>query len=70
MPRQRTARLPVLDAPVRRGEGPSSRTGRAFRARLVAGVLVLVSLGLITVYFRESSEGPLHAAQRIGVSVL
>jgi rod shape-determining protein MreC len=33
-------------------------------------VLVLVSLGLITVYFRESSEGPLHAAQRIGVSVL
>ncbi|MGH3015697.1 MAG: rod shape-determining protein MreC [Gaiellaceae bacterium] len=70
MPRQRTARLPVLDAPVRRGEGPSSRTGRAFRARLVAAVLVLVSLGLITVYFRESSEGPLHAAQRIGVSVL
>jgi rod shape-determining protein MreC len=36
----------------------------------VAAVLVLVSLGLITVYFRESSEGPLHAAQRIGVSVL
>jgi len=33
-------------------------------------VLVLLSLGLITVYFRESSEGPLHAAQRIGVSVL
>jgi rod shape-determining protein MreC len=60
----------VLDAPVRRGEGPSSRTGRAFRARLVAAVLVLVSLGLITVYFRESSDGPLHTAQRIGVSVL
>jgi rod shape-determining protein MreC len=33
-------------------------------------VLVLVSLGLITVYFRESSDGPLHTAQRIGVSVL
>jgi rod shape-determining protein MreC len=31
---------------------------------------VLVSLALITVYFRESNEGPLHAAQRIGVSVL
>lgn len=31
---------------------------------------MLVSLGLITVYFRESDEGPLHAAQRIGVSVL
>ncbi len=33
-------------------------------------MLVLVSLGLITVYFRESSDGPLHASQRIGVSVL
>ena len=33
-------------------------------------LLVLVSLALITVYFRESNEGPLHAAQRIGVSVL
>jgi rod shape-determining protein MreC len=31
---------------------------------------VLVSLGLITLYFRESNDGPLHAAQRIGVSVL
>jgi rod shape-determining protein MreC len=31
---------------------------------------VLVSLGLITVYFREANDGPLHAAQRIGVSVL
>ncbi len=33
-------------------------------------MLVLVSLGLITVYYRESDEGPLHASQRIGVSVL
>jgi rod shape-determining protein MreC len=60
----------VLDAPVRRGDGPPSRSGRAFRARLVAALLVLVSLALITVYFRESNDGPLHAAQRIGVSVL
>jgi rod shape-determining protein MreC len=36
----------------------------------VAVVLVLVSLGLITVYFRESSGGALHSAQRIGLSVL
>ena len=70
VPRQRTARLPVLDAPVRRGDGPSSRSGRAFRARLVAAVLVLISLALITLHFRESDDGPLHAAQRIGVSVL
>lgn len=33
-------------------------------------MLVLVSLGLITVYYRESDDGPLHASQRIGVSVL
>ena len=33
-------------------------------------MLVLVSLALITIHFRESNEGPLHAAQRIGVSVL
>ncbi|MGI8606013.1 MAG: rod shape-determining protein MreC [Gaiellaceae bacterium] len=32
--------------------------------------LVLVSLALITVYFRESSDGTLHSAQRIGVSIL
>jgi len=31
---------------------------------------VLVSLALITVYFRESSGGALHDAQRIGLSVL
>jgi rod shape-determining protein MreC len=60
----------VLDAPVRRRtDGPTSRSGRALQARLVALVLVLVSLALITVYFRESSEGPLHGAQRIGLSV-
>jgi rod shape-determining protein MreC len=36
---------------------------------LVAAVLVLVSLALITVYFRESEDGTLHGAQRIGLSV-
>ncbi len=37
----------------------------------MALALVLLSLALITVYFRESSEGgTLHDAQRIGVSIL
>ena len=36
---------------------------------MVAAVLVLVSLALITVYFRESEDGTLHGAQRIGLSV-
>jgi rod shape-determining protein MreC len=69
VPRQRTARLPVLDARTRRSDGLSPRANRALRARLAAIVLVLVSLALITVYFRESEEGTLHSAQRIGLSV-
>lgn len=36
---------------------------------MVAAVLVLISLALITVYFRESEDGTLHGAQRIGLSV-
>lgn len=36
---------------------------------MVAAVLVLFSLALITVYFRESEGGTLHSAQRIGLSV-
>lgn len=38
--------------------------------RLVAAMLVLVSLILLTVYLRESDEGGLHAAQRIGLAIL
>jgi rod shape-determining protein MreC len=36
----------------------------------VAGVLVLLSLVLITVYFRESASGGLHGAQGTGATVL
>jgi rod shape-determining protein MreC len=36
----------------------------------VAAVLVLVSLALLTVYFRESSSGGLHSLQSTGSSVL
>jgi rod shape-determining protein MreC len=38
--------------------------------RLVATVLVVVSLVLLTVYLREDDEGGLHAAQRIGLAIL
>jgi rod shape-determining protein MreC len=55
---------------VRRYERPSFRDAGRLKARLVAVALVLVSLGLITVYFRESSGGALHSAQRIGLSIL
>jgi rod shape-determining protein MreC len=55
---------------VRRYERPSFRDAGRLKARLVAVALVLVSLGLITIYFRESSGGALHGAQRIGLSIL
>jgi rod shape-determining protein MreC len=70
VPRQRTARLPLLSPSAPRSEGPRSRGGGPIKARLVAVVLVFVSLALITIYFRESSGGALHGAQRIGVSAL
>lgn len=38
--------------------------------RLVAAALVVVSLALLTVYLRESEDGALHGAQRLGLAVL
>lgn len=38
--------------------------------RLVAAALVVVSLVLLTVYLRESEDGALHAAQRLGQAAL
>ncbi len=51
-------------------DGSRGRSGGPVSARAVAAALVLVSLALLTVYFRESSGGALHGAQRIGASVL
>ena len=36
----------------------------------MVGVLILASLAMITVYFRESPSGGLHGFQSAGVSVL
>src|SRR5438105_13380160 len=48
----------------------SARAASVLRRRVVAVVLVLVSLALLTVYFRESSGGSLHGLQSAGSSVL
>ncbi|MGE5273735.1 MAG: rod shape-determining protein MreC [Verrucomicrobiota bacterium] len=40
------------------------------RRRVVVGVLIFLSLALVTVYFRESDSGFLHSAQSTGSSVL
>ena len=52
---------------------PSTHSGRGnavFRRRLVVGVLSVLSLALVTVYFRESDNGFLHSLQSTGASVL
>jgi rod shape-determining protein MreC len=62
----------ALGSPVRRAVAPrySSRTSGPLRRRLVVGLLVLVSLVMITVYFRESPNGRLHGFQSAGSTAL
>jgi rod shape-determining protein MreC len=48
----------------------SSRTSAVGRRRAVVGILIFLSLALVTVYFRESDGGFLHSAQSTGSSVL
>jgi rod shape-determining protein MreC len=50
--------------------GSSSNDNRVLVRRLVAAGLVVASLVLLTVYLRESDDGALHAAQRIGQAAL
>ena len=72
MQRNRTARIAVLGSPVPRSRpaGYSSRSATALRRRIVAGALVLVSIVLITIYFREPAGGGLHSVQSAGAAVL
>jgi rod shape-determining protein MreC len=62
----------ALGSPVRRAVAPrySSRSSGPLKRRLVVGLLVLVSLAMITVYFRESPNGGLHDFQSAASSVL
>jgi rod shape-determining protein MreC len=48
----------------------SARAASVLRRRVVVAVLVVVSLAMLTVYFRESSNGSLHSVQSAGASVL
>ncbi len=72
MQRNRNARIAVLGSPVPRSRPPglSSRSANALKRRIVAGVLVLLSLVLITIYFREPAGGGLHSIQSGGATVL
>ena len=64
--------MAALGSPVRRAVAPrySSRTSVPLKRRLVVGLLVLASLAMITVYFRESPNGGLHDVQSAASSVL
>jgi rod shape-determining protein MreC len=48
----------------------STRANAVGRRRAVVGILIFLSLALVTVYFRESDSGFLHSAQSTGSSVL
>ena len=62
VPRNRTVRLAVLGSSVQRSAlQPTSRSGTALRRRLVVGLLVLLSLMLMTISFRESPSAAAHA---------
>ena len=64
--------MAALGSPVRRPVAPrySSRTTGPLRRRLVVGLLVLLSLAMITAYFRESPTGGMHDFQSLGASAL
>ena len=66
-------RLAALGSTVQRAASPaypSSRGAGALRRRLVAAVLVVVSIGMLTLYFREADSGPMHSVQGAVASVL
>src|SRR3954470_25076613 len=69
VPRNRTARFAVLGSSVQRpaSSGYSSTRSSALRRKIVVGILVLLSLVLITVSFRSDALDP---AQSFGASVL
>ena len=64
--------MAALGSPVRRAVAPrySSKTTGPLKRRVVVGLLILASLAMITVYFRESPNGGLHGFQSAGASVL
>lgn len=75
MPRNRSVRVAALGSPAQRPAVPGgstikSRPGNPLVRRIVAIVLVVLSLGLLSVYFRESSGGTLHGFQSTGAAIL
>jgi rod shape-determining protein MreC len=72
VPRNRSPRVAALGSPTRRTVAPSysSRQAGPLKRRLVVAVLLLASLAMITVYFREAPSGGLHDFQSVGASAM
>ena len=71
MPRNRSGGLAALSSGVRRTPRPfPARKSSPLKRRIVVGALALLSLALITGYFRESEDGPLHEVQSIAASAM
>ena len=64
--------MAALGAPIRRTVAPSysSRQAGPLKRRLVIAALLLVSLTMITVYFREAPNGSLHNFQSVAASAM
>jgi rod shape-determining protein MreC len=72
VPRNRSVRVAAIGSPAQR-PGSSTQSARAsavVRRRAVVVALSIVSLALVTVYFRESDGGVLHGFQSTGATVL
>lgn len=72
MPRNRSVRVAAIGSPAQRpgSSTQSIRPSPAGRRRLVVAVLTILSLLLVTVYFRESDGGVLHGFQSTGSTIL
>jgi rod shape-determining protein MreC len=70
VPRNRSGGLAALSSSVRRTPARPYpvRSSSPLKRRLVAGILALVSLVLITGYFRESDGGPFHDVQSVAAT--
>jgi rod shape-determining protein MreC len=68
VPRNRTVRVAVLGSSVQRAaSGSSTNRSGSLKRRIVVGLLVLLSLGLITLSFRSSALDPVEG---VGASAL
>ena len=72
MPRNRSVRLAALGATAQRTASSSygSRSGGTLVRRAVVAALVVLSLAMITGYFRESDDGALHDVQSTAAQAL